>query len=260
LIGATISAGNIIVAAGAQSVSGVTAIGANAELDVSSGVTATSTVLSNGGTLELYSGATGQSTFVGTSGLEVVNAGATAFGTTVSGVSGTSFIYGTETGVMLESGSIQKVYSGGVVSNVAITGGTLVVSSGAAMAGSATLSGGLIEIQVGGSAGGVGFSSAGGTLQLDDSNHFSSMISGFGVPGGIDLRDIAFNSATTTLGYSGDASSGILTVSDGVHSANIHLLGQYTAGNFTIQTDGLGGTLVTDPPLGGVSSVTSPHG
>jgi hypothetical protein len=78
--------------------------------------------------------------------------------------------------------------------------------------------------------------------------HFSGVISGFGVPGGIDLRDIAFGSGTT-LGYTGDTSSGIPTVSDGTHSAIIHLLGQYTVGNFMKQADGNGGPLITDPPL-----------
>jgi hypothetical protein len=38
-------------------------------------------------------------------------------------------------------------------------------------------------------------------------------------------------------------------VTDGTHSANITLLGQYTAANFNIATDGHGGTLVTDPPV-----------
>jgi len=36
---------------------------------------------------------------------------------------------------------------------------------------------------------------------------------------------------------------------DGTHTANILLLGQYVAGNFTIANDGAGGVLVTDPPV-----------
>jgi hypothetical protein len=172
-------------------------------------------------------------------------------------------VSGTVNNVTISSGGRVDVagFSGvGRASGMVVSsGGTLDIWNFGVLSG-ATLSGGLIEIQGGGSADEIDFSSTGGTLQLDDSKHFSGVISGFGVPGGIDLRDIAFNSATTTLGYSGDASSGILSVSDGVHSANIHLLGQYTAGNFTLQADGNGGTLVTDPPLGSVSSVTSPHG
>ncbi len=123
----------------------------------------------------------------------------------------------------------------------------------------ATLSGGSLEIQSGGIAGTsqINFTTGGtvgGTPQLDDSVHFSGTISGFGVPGNIDLRDIAFGSATT-LGFSeaGDNLSGTLTVSDGTHTANIILLGQYATGNFTKQSDGNGGTLITDPPLVGLA-------
>jgi hypothetical protein len=38
-------------------------------------------------------------------------------------------------------------------------------------------------------------------------------------------------------------------VNDGVHSANITLIGQYATGNFTKASDGHGGTLIGDPPV-----------
>jgi len=37
-----------------------------------------------------------------------------------------------------------------------------------------------------------------------------------------------------------------LTASDGTHTANIALLGQYTAASFAMATDGSGGTLIHD--------------
>ena len=53
--------------------------------------------------------------------------------------------------------------------------------------------------------------------------------------------------------YSGDASGGALTVTDGSHSANIALLGNYLASTFVPTSDGHGGTNVIDPPvIGGV--------
>ena len=90
----------------------------------------------------------------------------------------------------------------------------------------------------------------GGYLKLDQSTAFNGKIAGFGVPGSLDLADIAFGS-NTTLGYSeaGNNTSGTLTVSDGTHTASILLLGQYVAGNFHMASDGGTGTLVTDPPL-----------
>jgi hypothetical protein len=61
-----------------------------------------------------------------------------------------------------------------------------------------------------------------------------------------DLSDIGFG-ATTTLGYSanGDNTGGALTVSDGMHTANLALLGQYAASGFAAAPDQAGGTLVT---------------
>ena len=102
------------------------------------------------------------------------------------------------------------------------------------------------------------WSLGGGTGIGRHATGFSGTISGFGIPGGIDLRDIAF--ATATLGYSGDTTSGILTVQDASSStAHIHLLGNYTLGSFKTQDDGQGGTLVTDPPVVDPSSLFNPH-
>jgi VCBS repeat-containing protein len=65
----------------------------------------------------------------------------------------------------------------------------------------------------------------------------------------IDLRDIAFG-AGTTGSYTGIASGGTLTVSDGQnHTAHIALAGDYTDSTFSLSSDGSGGTAVIDPPL-----------
>jgi hypothetical protein len=47
----------------------------------------------------------------------------------------------------------------------------------------------------------------------------------------------------------GSNTSGTLTVSDGTHTTNLTLLGQYATAQFNLTSDGHGGTLVTDPPL-----------
>jgi hypothetical protein len=36
----------------------------------------------------------------------------------------------------------------------------------------------------------------------------------------------------------------LVTVSDGIHSAQLHLLGSYQPGNFSLTSDGQGGVLV----------------
>jgi hypothetical protein len=65
----------------------------------------------------------------------------------------------------------------------------------------------------------------------------------------IDLRDITFSNITTET-----FTQNTLTVTDGTHTANLTLLGQYSTANFTLSSDGHGGTLITDPP----GSATSP--
>jgi hypothetical protein len=49
-------------------------------------------------------------------------------------------------------------------------------------------------------------------------------------------------------------------VSDGTHTANVALLGQYMAASFATASDGHGGTLVTDPPVvASQTLLTQPH-
>jgi hypothetical protein len=81
---------------------------------------------------------------------------------------------------------------------------------------------------------------------------FSGTIAGFGLPAHLDLMDIAFG-AGTTLAFTeaSNNQSGTLTVSDGSHAATLSLLGQYVAGQFTMASDGHGGTMIGDPPLQG---------
>jgi len=107
----------------------------------------------------------------------------------------------------------------------------------------------------------------GGVLQLDASQTFSGTIGGFASPAGvneaIDLRDIAFSSATTVkFTEAANNTSGTLTVSDGTHVTNLTLLGQYTTANFSLSSDGHGGTYVTDPAQVGSSAspVLAAHG
>ena len=76
----------------------------------------------------------------------------------------------------------------------------------------------------------------------------------------LDLPDIAFR-GTTTLGYTLNNSNtgGMLSVSDGTHTANLALLGNYMAANFAIAGDGHGGTLVTDGPPNQQQVSAVPH-
>jgi autotransporter passenger strand-loop-strand repeat protein len=180
--------------------------------DVLAGGLAPNTVVSSGGSA---SGTTLHGGFAN-GGLSTVESGGTAIGTTVG------------------SGGLSVVDSGGVASGAMINGGTLEIASGGLTSGPVT------------------FGSGGGTLQLDASMGFQGTVAGFGLLTHLDLSDIAFGT-NTTLAFTeaSNNQSGTLTVSDVTNTANISLLGQYVAGQFTMASDGHGGTMIGDPPLQG---------
>jgi hypothetical protein len=90
-----------------------------------------------------------------------------------------------------------------------------------------------------------------GTLELFDSQDFTGTIAGLAAGNHLDLADIAFG-AGTQLGYTpnGGNIGRTLSITDGTHTANLALLGSYVAANFAMSSDGNGGTVVVDPPIG----------
>jgi hypothetical protein len=98
-----------------------------------------------------------------------------------------------------------------------------------------------------------------GTLRLDDPASFSGTVAGMT---GQDTIDFANIDPTKVQPPSYDPASGKLHVTDGAHSADIALIGNYMASVFVPSSDSHGGTSVVDPPaLGGLQPlVTAPHG
>jgi hypothetical protein len=102
---------------------------------------------------------------------------------------------------------------------------------------------------------------ANATLKIDHAADFSGTVVGFDGSDVLDLADLAFGS-NTTLGYAANSNNtgGTLTVSDGTHTANIALLGQYMAASFSMSADGFGGTLIHDVPSAALTQpLTQPH-
>jgi autotransporter passenger strand-loop-strand repeat protein len=163
-------------------------------------------------------------------GYQVVEAGGIAIDTTLSG--GDQYVLGTATRTTVNSKSVQFVESGGTASDTTLSGGSEIVAAGATVNGTITFAGS-------------------GQLTLEQSTNVNNFqIAGFNAPSEkLDLADITFGPQTTVaFSEASNGTSGTLTVSDGVHTANVTLLGQYTTQNFTTTSDGHGGTLVTDPP------------
>jgi autotransporter passenger strand-loop-strand repeat protein len=237
-----------------------------AEMVVSGGLDSGATVDSGGMQFVLGSAA---SATLNLGATQVVSASGRASGTTING--GFEVVYGLASGTIINSGGAEGVVLGGIDRGAHVnSGGTEVVFSGG-LASGAIISGGTLEVMSVGSTGSgptspVTFaSSGGGTLLLFDSVNYGGFVAGFGQPDFIDLRDIAFSSGTTlSFTQAPGNTSGTLIVSDGTHTANIMLLGQYTTAQVTKASDGMGGTLIGDPPMSATTDIAaagilSPH-
>jgi autotransporter passenger strand-loop-strand repeat protein len=172
--GTQLTTGTEIVSSGGLEF-GATA-SAGSTLVISAGGTASGTVVSSAG--ELDAGSAVSTSLLGESWMSV-QSGGVASGTTVS--NSLLFVSGTASGTQVDSGGNEHVLSGGVDIGAHIGGGTLEVATGG------STGSGAVTFAV----------SGGGILLLDDSAHFGGLVAGFGQGDLIDLRDIAFTSATT---------------------------------------------------------------
>ncbi len=180
-----------------------------------------------------------------------------------------ALVIDTGANIIVNSGTLQSTGSGGLViysdvSNSGLLradGGNLTVHGNVSGAGSAIIDGSAVLEVTGADSSSVIFHSTTGELIVDNSASFTGTISGFtgdGTLAGsdhIDLKDINFNSLESAQL---DA-NGVLTVSDGMETANLHFDGSYQLANFKFADDGHGGTLVYDPPVS-PATATSPVG
>ncbi|MEO8927328.1 MAG: hypothetical protein ABI306_09205, partial [Caulobacteraceae bacterium] len=160
---------------------------------------------------------------------------------------------------IVNAGLIEAADGGAVsVLSALDNSGTLLVARGTLTLDGAVTGGGIVRIRngaldaVGAFTENVDFTHGKGVLELARSQAYAGAITGFSKAGGtsLDLRDIGFVSAAEAT-YSGTASGGVLTVTDGTHTANIALVGDYTASTFTAGDDGHGGVIVLDPSAPG---------
>ena len=88
-------------------------------------------------------------------------------------------------------------------------------------------------------------SGTGGTLKLGDAFHFNGTITGFDGADVIDLANVEFGTASISYQGTAGGTGGTLTISDGAHIAELSLVGDYSADNFSLATDHLKGTSIT---------------
>ena len=266
-------ANETVINYGIQYVAGVadnTNINAGGEQIIWSGGTANNTAVYASGWQVVDSGTTYWTT-VYAEGLQFVDKGSIAYYTTVDGDALHLGVMEVEAGGIADTTTInyhggQDVY--GMAKNTTVNGGEQAIWSGGGAIGTVVKGGGLElvgaggvavnttlnpnateRVQAGGTADGVTFTSTNALLDLDTANSLTGPISGFEFADQIDLRNVQFGAGTTF-----NFSQGVLTVSDGSTVAKLSLLGQYTNADFSLSSDGHGGTFIngTQEQLGGI--------
>jgi hypothetical protein len=177
---------------------------------------------------------------------------------TIIASAGSALTIDTGANAVVNSGTLGATGSGGLVIHSDIVnsgllwanGGSVKIDGNVSGTGSALIDG-RATFEIGGAFGGnVRLDTgANATLKIDHAADFSGAVAGFDGSDVLDLADLAFGK-NTTLGYAANSSNtgGTLTVSDGTHTANIALLGQYMASSFAMSADGFGGTLIHESP------------
>ncbi len=240
---------------------------ATATLALEAGCAFVGAVLGDGGTLDLDTG-TGTLTGDLASGAVTVSGSMAAtpftnFGTVEIGAAASFATSGAVTigagQSVIVSGFLtigaKKIANGGTIETV---GGTMTVTGKVTGAGEAIVKAGLLDFTSSFNQN-VTFVGGVGTLELAKSQSYGGTVAGFSKADGtfLDLADIAFSKSTTAT-YAGTKTGGVLTVTDGTHTAHIDLIGNYLSSTFVAAIDGHGGTIVHDPTAP-AAAVASPH-
>ena len=206
------------------------------------------------GTVEVGARATFSSSGAVTiaAGQTLIDSGSLTLGGAKTTVVNAGLIETSGSGVLTVRGAVKNT---GLLS---ADGGILTVNGPVTGKGAATINGGTLDF-VSSFNEAVTFTGKTGILELAQSPTFTGAITGFSKTGGtsLDLDDIAFVSAGEAT-YSGTKTGGVLTVTDGTHTAHIKLTGNYLSSAFVAASDGHGGVIVHDPTA--PTEVPPPHG
>jgi len=174
-------------------------------------------------------------------GQSVIDAGSLSLGASRgAGIVNMGLIEATGAGVL----TVGPVTSDGTIATM---GGAVTVTGPVTGTGVVQIDGGTVDVATAFDQN-VTFTGATGVLGLGQSQSYTGTIAGFSFTGGtsLDLGDIGFVSSNEAT-YSGTVKGGVLTVTDGTHTAHIAFKGDYRASTFTAASDGRGGVIITDP-------------
>jgi autotransporter passenger strand-loop-strand repeat protein len=179
-------------------------------------------------------------------------------GGVIASIDGAVLVIDTGANAITNTGTIASEGAGGLtIRSAVVNDGVLGVTAGTLTLNAAVSGTGLVEIDAGTAdfaaafSQNVEFQDTTGVLELAKSQAYTGAITGFSLTGGtaLDLRDIGFTSGKTKASFTenGAKTQGVLTVTDGTHTALITLVGNYSGSTFTTSSDGHGGTTVVDP-------------
>ncbi len=168
-----------------------------------------------------------------------------------------ALIIDTGSHAVVNSGTLAATGSGALLINSAVAntsllwahdGGNIIVNN--TLSGGSVLVEGSGSIELGGaSSANVSFGDAASgsvnTLKLGGVNQFTGSVTGWNADDALNLGDIDFNSATIIYTADTEGLGGTLTVSDGVDTSYITLIGQYTGSEFQLSADSALGTVIT---------------
>jgi Ca2+-binding RTX toxin-like protein len=185
---------------------------------------------------------------IGAGQMTLVNAGSIVANGTHALVIDTGSKAVTNSGTLSATGAGGLVIAGALVNSGSLwaNGGDITVHGDVSGSGSATISGNA-TLDFGGAYGGSTLFAAGGngTLVLDHAAAFTGTLVGFDAGDAVDFSDIVFG-ANATVSYFSNASAtgGVLSISDGVHSAQLSMQGTYSAAGFQAAGEVDGSTAV----------------
>jgi hypothetical protein len=152
-------------------------------------------------------------------------------------------------GLIETKGGGALTLSGRIISmgTIAADGGTITVNGRLSGHGLVAIDAATLELKRASSQD-ITFTGKTGLLVLGDSQGYTGTIAHFSYVGGtaLDLLDIAFVGRKQAT-YSGTVKGGVLTITDGAHTAEIAFTGDYRASQFYASDDGHGGVLIVDP-------------
>jgi hypothetical protein len=191
---------------------------------------------------------------IGAGQMALVNAG------TIIADGNHALVIDTGASVVANSGTLEATGSGGLVVDGAVNGagslwangGDVTIHGDVTGQGSATISGsGALEFGAASDAN-VGFAgNASGTLTVDHAAAFTGTLTGLNADDTLHFGDITFSSSTQ-VSYTANAAgtAGSLVVSDGTHTAQMALVGQYSAADFQVVADQNGNTAIANTATG----------